>query len=117
MLKLNEYMTFVRMAEDGEVQPPFTDEQIDKAEYFNVYFSNETQSYCLVLADSDGKEIASSYWQDLDFMQEYMSEYYGVDVDDDDLNDEDTLKELNDIEVSDIEDDEFDDDEEGLGED
>ena len=112
MITLNEYMTFVRMAADGDVQPPFTDQEIDDAEYFNVYFSDEFQSYCLVLADAEGKEISKAYWEDTDFMQEYMSEYYGVDISDEDLDSDTDLISLNSRSIEPLDDDEFDEGEE-----
>lgn len=86
MIELNEYLNFVRMAEDGEVQPPFSQEDVDAAEYYHISFSDAQQAYHLVLTDGEGKEIAGAYWEDLDFMLEYFAEYYGVDIDEEELD-------------------------------
>jgi len=91
IVSLNEYMNFVHMVEDADNAPPFKEEDIAAAEYFSVEFEDEQQAYCLKLHDADGNEISRAYWEDSDFMQIYMEEYYDVEITDEDLDDEGTM--------------------------
>lgn len=98
IVTLNEYMSFVNQMEDVESQPPFQDEMIEAAEYFSAFFSKMHQAYCLKLVDSSGDEIARSYWKDPEFMQEYMLNFYNIEISDEDLDDEFDMKSLEDAE-------------------
>jgi hypothetical protein len=88
VVSLNEYMSFVRQAEDVEKQPPFRDEDIESAEYFDIEFSEVHQMWKLSLHDVNGDEISTALFFDYDFMRVYMEEEYGVEIEDDDDDDE-----------------------------
>lgn len=99
MLQLNEYLAIMRNLENE--QPPFDEQQIEAAEYFSIFFSKVAGRYCLKLMDSAGDEIARAYWESPEFMQEYMSEYYNVEITDEDLDDEFDMKSLEDVDDDD----------------
>jgi hypothetical protein len=86
MMPFNEYLNIMREIDGNIVNPPFTEEQIEAAEYFNVTFDEVLDSHCLHLLTAEGDEIAKAYWESWDFMVEYMEEFYDIELDEESMD-------------------------------
>jgi len=86
MLTLNEHLEISRVVQlfEGE-QTEFTDEQFERAEYYDLKWNPVSGNTILSIYDESGLKLGEIEFEDADIAIEFVDEYF--DLDEEDLRD------------------------------